>query len=162
MRQNCRSIFIIFHYIFITCPLHIIHYTFITYSLQIHYLSIAFKFYPRIFPETGLWWPRWILPPRSQIHITFFENVKTTATNSTNFNWFLVQISLFFRFNILEKIVQHTWKNSFSKNKLKCSSIIRFGQFWVDLSKNIFFDFEKFSMSQPSWKNIFSKKIKKI
>ena len=47
------------------------------------------------FSENGLWWPRRFLPPRSQTHITFFENA-TTATNSTNFNWFLVKISLFF------------------------------------------------------------------
>ncbi len=33
-----------------------------------------------------------VLPPRSQINITFFENAINHRANSTNFNWFLVRI----------------------------------------------------------------------
>ena len=46
---------------------HIIH--FIKFSTQLQFEFTWFQF-----SENGLWWPRRFLPPRSQIHITFFEN----------------------------------------------------------------------------------------
>ena len=68
---------------------HIIH--FIKFSTQLQFEFTWFQF-----SENGLWWPRRFLPPRSQINITFFENAINHRANSTNFNWFLVRISLFF------------------------------------------------------------------